>query len=183
VLWVLSAMSGTPRLMAQRLYGAGLRVMECMTLRVKDFDFDRGPIVVRSGKGNKDRVTLLPKFCREALQGRLLRGSELHTRDPPGRCWLRTDARRPVSEIPFGRALPRLAIRLPFRRPAALVGATGDGTLARFALDRSEGFQEGVGEFRNPQGGRRPRAAPFLRLASICQRHRHPSHPIAAWTP
>lgn len=81
VLRVLSAMSGTPRLMAQLLYGAGLRVMECMTLRVKDFDFDRGTIVVRSGKGNKDRVTLLPKFCREALQGHLLRVSELHTRD------------------------------------------------------------------------------------------------------
>jgi integrase len=42
--------------------------MECMTLRVKDFDFDRYTIVVRSGKGNKDRVTLLPRCCREALQ-------------------------------------------------------------------------------------------------------------------
>lgn len=81
VLRVLSAMSGTPRLMAQLLYGAGLRVMECMTLRVKDFGFNRGTIVMRSGKGNKDRVTLLPKFCREALQGHLLRVSELHTRD------------------------------------------------------------------------------------------------------
>ena len=77
VLRVLSAMSGTPRLMAQLLYGAGLRVMEW----VKDFDVDRGTIVVRSGKGNKDRVTLLPKICREALQGQPLRVSELHTRD------------------------------------------------------------------------------------------------------
>ena len=78
---VLAAMSGTPRLMAQLLYGAGLRVMECMTLRVKDFDFDRGTIVVRSGKGNKDRVTLLPLFCRDTLQAHLLRVAELHTRD------------------------------------------------------------------------------------------------------
>lgn len=45
VLRALSAMLGTPRLMAQLLYGAGLRVMECMTLRVKDFNFDRGTIV------------------------------------------------------------------------------------------------------------------------------------------
>ena len=78
---VLAAMSGTPQLMAQLLYGAGLRVMECMTLRVKDFDFDRGTIVVRSGKGNKDRVTLLPRFCRQSLQTHLLRVAQRHTRD------------------------------------------------------------------------------------------------------
>ena len=81
-------MSGTPRSMAQLLYGAGLRVMECMTLRVKDFDFDRGTIVVRSGKGNKDRVTLLPKFCREALQGHLtdVQTPDCPCRNPVDRC-------------------------------------------------------------------------------------------------
>ena len=52
--------------MAQLLYGAGLGLLAGMTLRVKDFDFDRGTIVVRSGKRNKDRVTLLTRFCRKS---------------------------------------------------------------------------------------------------------------------
>lgn len=57
---VLALMSGTPRLMALLLYGAGLRVLECCRLRVKDIDFDQSQLVVRSGKGNKDRFTPLP---------------------------------------------------------------------------------------------------------------------------
>jgi len=116
VLRVLSAMSGTPRLMAQLLYGAGLRVMECMTLRVKDFDFDRGTIVVRSGKDSKDRVTLLPKFCREALQGHLLRVSELHTRDR-----LAGAGYAPMPDaLPFGRA--RSAGNTPSHPPPCGIG-------------------------------------------------------------
>lgn len=60
VLAVLNCMSGTPRLMATLLYGAGLRVLECCHLRVKDIDFDQNQLVVRAGKGNKDRCTPLP---------------------------------------------------------------------------------------------------------------------------
>jgi site-specific recombinase XerD len=47
--------------MTQLLYGTGLRLMECLRLRVKDVDFDRGQIVVHDGKGFKDRVTMLPE--------------------------------------------------------------------------------------------------------------------------
>jgi len=57
---VLSRMQGTPRLMAALMYGAGLRLMECCRLRIKDVDFERRQIVVRDGKGDRDRVTLLP---------------------------------------------------------------------------------------------------------------------------
>jgi integrase len=53
-------MNGLPRLMTILLYGAGLRLMECCRLRIKDIDFVRNEIVVRSGKGNKDRYTMLP---------------------------------------------------------------------------------------------------------------------------
>jgi site-specific recombinase XerD len=56
---VLSRLTGTKWLMASLLYGAGLRLRECLRLRVKDIDFDRNLIVVREGKGDKDRVTLL----------------------------------------------------------------------------------------------------------------------------
>ena len=53
-------LSGTHALMAGLLYGSGLRVTECIKLRVKDLDFDHRQIVVRDGKGQKDRVTVLP---------------------------------------------------------------------------------------------------------------------------
>ncbi|OGS49107.1 MAG: integrase, partial [Elusimicrobia bacterium RIFOXYB2_FULL_62_6] len=68
---ILGCMSGTPQLMAMLLYGAGLRLMECCTLRVKDVDFAQNEILVRSGKGNKDRHTMLPLMAREPLQTHL----------------------------------------------------------------------------------------------------------------
>src|SRR5687768_13855629 len=57
---VLDSLRGPSRLMAQLLYGSGLRVLECARLRVKDLDFDAGHILVRGGKGGRDRVTLFP---------------------------------------------------------------------------------------------------------------------------
>ncbi len=68
---VIDHITGVPRLMAILLYGAGLRLMECCRLRVKDIDFSRNEIVVRSGKGNKDRYTMLPKTVREPLDQHL----------------------------------------------------------------------------------------------------------------
>jgi integron integrase len=64
---VIDHITGVPRLMAILLYGAGLRLMECCRLRVKDIDFSRNEIVVRSGKGNKDRYTMLPSAVRDSL--------------------------------------------------------------------------------------------------------------------
>ena len=64
---VLDRMHGAPRLMGFLLYGAGLRLMECCRLRIKDIDFSRNEIVVRSGKGNKDRYTMLPSAVRDSL--------------------------------------------------------------------------------------------------------------------
>ena len=59
------------RLMGQLMYGSGLRLLECLRLRVKDLDFDRGEITVREGKGNKDRVTMLPETLYAALRAQL----------------------------------------------------------------------------------------------------------------
>jgi integron integrase len=64
---VLQRLDGVPRLMAYLLYGAGLRVLECCRLRVQDVDFAANQIVVRSGKGDKDRVTMLPATVKAAL--------------------------------------------------------------------------------------------------------------------
>lgn len=78
---ILDLMTGTPRLVANLLYGAGLRLLECLTLRVKDVDFGRNEIVVRDGKGQKDRVTVLPESAKEPLMQHLRRVQKLHEQD------------------------------------------------------------------------------------------------------
>jgi len=78
---LLGAMSGTKWLMASLLYGAGLRLRECLKLRVKDIDFGYRQILVRDGKGAKDRVTMLPAALVEPLKAHLRAMKELHQRD------------------------------------------------------------------------------------------------------
>src|SRR6266705_2552528 len=72
---------GTPRLMAGLLYGSGLRLMECVRLRVKDIDFALAQITVRDAKGGKDRVTMLPINLSEPLRRHLLRMKAQHEQD------------------------------------------------------------------------------------------------------
>jgi len=78
---ILDAMAGVPQLIIQMLYGSGLRGIECARLRVKDVDFDRNEIVVRRGKGQKDRVTMLPVDVRSALQKQIRYVKLLHEKD------------------------------------------------------------------------------------------------------
>jgi len=78
---LLGALSGTYQLMAQLLYGTGMRITELLRLRVKDIDFGRGQIVIRAGKGGKDRVTMLPQSLRQPLQNHLAEVRALHNRD------------------------------------------------------------------------------------------------------
>lgn len=68
---VLAELDGQALLMVQLMYGAGLRVMECLRLRVKDIDFDLRQIVVREGKGAKDRVTMLPIRLEQSLKNQI----------------------------------------------------------------------------------------------------------------
>ena len=78
---VLDCMRGPAGLISGLLYGAGLRLMECLTLRVKYLDFDRNEILVRDGKGQKDRVTVLPEAVKNGLQSHLRAVKELHGQD------------------------------------------------------------------------------------------------------
>jgi len=78
---LIDALTGTYQLMARLLYGTGMRLLELLRLRVKDVDFARGQIVVRAGKGAKDRVTILPDLLREPLQKHLAGVRNLHERD------------------------------------------------------------------------------------------------------
>ncbi len=78
---LLAETSGTPRLILHLLYGSGLRIMEALRLRVKDVDFERREIIVRDGKGARDRVTMLPAGLAPMLMEHLARVLELHGAD------------------------------------------------------------------------------------------------------
>jgi integron integrase len=78
---LLGTLDGVPWLFANILYGAGLRLTEGLRLRVKDIDFTANHIVVREGKGNKDRITMLPTVVKEPLAAHLVQVQALHQQD------------------------------------------------------------------------------------------------------
>ena len=88
---LLDQLTGVHWLMGSLLYGTGMRLMECVRLRVKDLDFARSEILVRQGKGAKDRRTMLPCSLVEPLQAQLAEAARIHQRDLAagfGRVWL-----------------------------------------------------------------------------------------------
>lgn len=78
---ILANLEGTQWLIAGLLYGSGLRLMECLRLRVKDMDFTYGQLTVRDGKGEKDRITMLPSRLREPLGRHLQKVKVIHEED------------------------------------------------------------------------------------------------------
>src|SRR5207244_1264369 len=78
---LFEALEGTTRLMAELMYGSGLRLTELLRLRVKDVDLDRQQITVRMGKGNKDRMTVLPEKLVERFRAHRDRVRELYEQD------------------------------------------------------------------------------------------------------
>lgn len=78
---MLAELDGTALLMAQLLYGAGLRMIECVRLRVKDVDFDRGVLTLQETKGGQGRVTMLPEAARDRLKRQLARARALYDGD------------------------------------------------------------------------------------------------------
>ena len=90
---VFSNLSGQYLLMAKLIYGCGLRLRECIRLRVKDVDFDNNLLVIRSGKGDKDRTTVLPETIKPSLKEHLKTVKEIHEKD------LKTN--HGTSELPY----------------------------------------------------------------------------------
>ncbi|MDA8404691.1 MAG: integron integrase [Desulfobacteraceae bacterium] len=78
---MLANLTGDKWLMASLMYGAGLRLMECLGLRIQDVDFSRNEILVRDGKGAKDRITMLPESLKAPLQDRLKKVKAIHEKD------------------------------------------------------------------------------------------------------
>jgi integron integrase len=81
---VMANLTGDKWLMAALIYGAGLRLMECLRLRVQDIDFSRNEVLVRDGKGAKDRITMLPESLKKPLREHLQRVRMIHEKDLSG---------------------------------------------------------------------------------------------------
>jgi len=78
---VLSHLQGTVQLVVLLLYGTGMRILECLRLRIQDVDFDLGHITIRNPKGGRDRVTMLPDSARDRLSDHLVKVRSLHNQD------------------------------------------------------------------------------------------------------
>ena len=78
---MIDRIHGVNGLIARLLYGTGMRQMECLRLRVKDIDFHYHQIIIRSGKGDKDRITILPESLVEPLMTQLQHSKKLHSSD------------------------------------------------------------------------------------------------------
>lgn len=78
---IISMITGFHQIMVKILYGSGLRAIECSRLRMKDLDFDMNEIMVRDGKGKKDRVTILPDDIKDSLRKHLIFIKQMHEND------------------------------------------------------------------------------------------------------
>jgi len=101
---IIEQLSGAKQLAVQLLYGTGMRLMECLQLRVQDIDFTKNQILIRNGKGAKDRVTMLPALLVKDLQAHLKKVKETHGQD---------------LEAGFGRVLLPNAMKLKYPNAAA----------------------------------------------------------------
>lgn len=107
----LSFMEGTPRLVGMLLYGTGMRLTECLSVRVKDLDFHRREVIVRDGKGAKDRVTMMPDLLRGPLREHLRAVRSRHDQD----------LARGLGRVPMPEALAR-------KYPNATASGAGSGS-------------------------------------------------------
>jgi len=128
---LIEQLAGTKRLMALLLYGAGLRLNECLALRVKDIDFDRLAVIVRDGKGGKDRRTPLGTRAAEALGKHLQRAREQFDADA------RRDVRTTMPEGALIRKLPNADRDWRWRYvfPSSRTVVDGEGVRRRHHLD------------------------------------------------
>ncbi|WP_407246923.1 tyrosine-type recombinase/integrase [Klebsiella pneumoniae] len=120
VVRILGFLEGEHRLFAQLLYGTGMRISEGLQLRVKDLDFDHGTIIVREGKGSKDRALMLPESLAPSLREQLSRA----------RAWWLKDQAEGRSGVALPDALER-------KYPRAGHSGRGSGFCAAHAFDRS----------------------------------------------
>jgi len=156
---LLAQLKGTHRLMASSLYGAGLRLMECLRLRVKDIDIAYRQILVRDGKGGKDRVTMLPESAVQPLHEQLGEAKRLHE----------IDLREGFGEVHLPYALARKYPRAGYEWGWQYVFPSSkrstdpeDGVIRRHHLDESV-LARSLKEARRNAGIAKPVSAHVLR--------------------
>ena len=164
-------------IMAMLLYGAGLRLMECLRLRVKDIDFTNNQIVVRAGKGDKDRHTMLPAAMKEPLAKHLDGIKRLHRRD------LERGLGRVTLPNALERKYPNAGKELGWQWVFPATSHFTDkvtGERRRHHLHESvlqKAVKEAVQQSRSTQAGKSTHFSPFFRDSSTRRRLRHPNRP------
>jgi integrase len=170
---LLARLEGTKWLIASFLYGSGLRLQEALMLRVKDIDFAYRQVVVRDGKGGKDRVTMLPESVVQPLQAHLGKVRALHRFDcEAGYGGLA--ASRACPEVPARRIRVGLAVRVSVREPLRGPRDRCHPAPPRVSGYRPSGDQARGASRRNLQAGELPHTAAFIRHAPPAGRLRHP---------
>src|SRR5664280_1830410 len=183
---VLARLDGTPLLVATLLYGTGLRLMECLRLRVKDVDFALNQIIVRDGKGMKDRLTMLPVALPAAAPAPPGGRQSPPRGRPPRGLRQRLSARRPRAEVSGRGQVVGLAVDLP-RRVAQRRPASGrrlspaPPPSGRNARPTRRPARRARGPPRKAR--KLPHPAAFLRHAPPRERLGHPHHPGAPRPP
>jgi integron integrase len=150
---VLSYLRGTHKLMAQLLYGSGLRLMECVRLRVKDLDFEYKTVTVHDGKGEKDRITPMPDSLIAPLQRQVERVRLLHDEDLAsgfGNVYLPN-----ALETKYPTAAAELGWQFLFPAPKCSFDPRSPETMRRHHLEPS-GLQRSVKEAAKQAGIRKP---------------------------
>ncbi len=159
---LLGEMSGVHGLMASMLYGSGLRLMECVRLRLKDVDLERAELVVREGKGGKDRRTMLPQALVPRLRAQIEEARSLHLHDLAagfGEVWMPDALARKFPNA----ARVRLAVRLPrgFAQRRSAFRACAPTSSRREGL--AARGQDGIRAHRERQARHMPYAASLVR--------------------
>ncbi len=158
---VLNRLKGEQQLIAVLMYGTGMRLMECLRLRVKDIDFGSGEITIREGKGDKDRRTLLPEKATASLKDHLERVKKIHARDLAdgyGRVTLpfALDRKYPNASREWG-------WQYVFPQAKRWVNAkTGAGASSCGSVHSAEGDQSSGASSRNCQAGNVAHAEAFV---------------------
>ncbi len=157
---LLGQMEGRQAFMARILYGAGLRLMECVRLRVKDVDFGYSQITVRDGKGDKDRVTILPASLHANLLTHLEQVKATHQKDLEAGFGEVIFAVRARPQVSAGRPRVGLAVRLSGRPAFARSALGGRAAPSHRRADPAAGGQEGRQGSRDSQARELPHLAP-----------------------
>jgi integrase len=177
---VLAHLKGDYRLMAELLYGSGLRLMECLRLRVKDIDFGYNRITVRDGKGLRERVALLPRQIQRSLRAHLERIKELHQQDLGGGGGKSLFAIRAETEISQRRKGLDLAICVPGGKTIARPAFRRNATSSRFRKKFAERGETGDSRFGYKKGSQLPHFQTQLCDASAGRWIRHSNRAGAA---